>query len=376
MDSNGLALLAADIANAEAVRAVKRLQHAWGHYAEAGDHAAMADLFAREGRLLLPPAEASGRDAILALIRQAMGEPAPDRLDVRLLLSPVVSVAADGMSAKGRWHEIAMTGQYGANARWSGGIHENLYVLKDGVWKIGLLHYHPQYEGPYRDGWSNVSDNVPLVPYHFTPDSAGVPVPLQPLVREGPAPDRARLAARAQALVDEGLIHNLFAAYGQYLDRKLWDDVAELFTDNGALEIGGEGGWIGRADIRRGLERFGPVGLKHGELFDHLELMPVVTLAPDRRSAVLRGVEVRMLAVHGKSGAWGVGICDARFVKGADGKWRISALRIAPRMLADYAAGWDRDLPPLAASTAYPRHRGPRSASRIRCSGPGRRRSR
>ncbi len=90
--TTSLAVLEADIANQEAVRAVKRLQHVWGHYAEAGDFAAMADLFARDGRLSLPPEEAFGRAAILDLLRRTMAEGAvslaPDRLNLHLMLSP------------------------------------------------------------------------------------------------------------------------------------------------------------------------------------------------------------------------------------------------------------------------------------------------
>ncbi|MCW3835614.1 nuclear transport factor 2 family protein [Sphingomonas canadensis] len=358
---SGWAELAADLANAEAVRAVKRLQHVWGHYAEAGDLAALAELFARDGRLVLPPAEAQGRDAILALLGETMGQgdaaPGPGVLNVRLMMSPVVSIAADGLSAQGRWHEVAMTGRDGATARWSGGIHENLYVLEEGAWKIAALRYHPQYAGDYAEGWNNVSDAVPLVPFHFTPDSAGIPVPPEPGLDDGSDP--AALAARAQRLVDEGLIQNLQAAYGQYCDRKMWDDIADLFDADGMLEVAGEGAWSGPAAIRAGLELFGPAGLRHGEFFDHLQLMPVVTIAKDGTSAELRAIELQMLADHGGRGFWGIRIAEARLAK-AGGVWRFAALKLTPRLRADYALGWADGLEPLAGGVAgYPEARGP-----------------
>ncbi|MEV1128755.1 nuclear transport factor 2 family protein [Agromyces sp. NPDC049794] len=353
--------VAAGVADAAAVRAVKRLQHAWAHYAEAGDLTAMAELFSRGGRLVLPPREATGRTAIHALLVSVMGHGQPsyptDRLNVPLFFSPVITVSADGR-ARGRWHELAMTGRFGRRASWTGGIHENEYVLEDGVWKIAELHYHPQFAGSHADGWRNVSDAVPLVPFHFTPDDAGRPVVRNPPARGEDDVDPSTLAARAQSAVDESLIHNVIAAYGHYLDRKLWDDVADLFAEDGVLQYT-DHAWVGRHAIREGLEEFGPAGLRHGELFDHYQLMPVVTLAPDGSSAELRGIELQILGRHGVSGQWGVRISDARLRRVGE-RWVLASLRFSPRLLADHAIGWDRDLPGLAPnSTAYPHHPGP-----------------
>ena len=358
----GIRELAAGVADAGAVRAIKRLQHAWAHYLEAGDLAAAADLFSRDGRLVWPPREASGRDDILATLVSVMGHgqasyPA-DRLNIPLLFSPVITVEASGRRARGRWHEVALTGRFGRRASWTGGIHENAYVLEDGVWRISLLDYHPQFAGPHAEGWRNVSDAVPLVPFHFTPDGAGTPVAREPAARDDLGDDPGDVAARARAAVDESAAHTLLAAYGHYVDRKSWDDVADLFTEDAVLDLGDEP-WRGRFAIRAGLEGFGSPGLGHGELFDHVQLMPVVTLDPEGRRADVRGFELQFLARHGEYGRWGVRISEATLVRERGG-WRFSALRFSPRLLADHAIGWDRDLPPSSASTtAYPHHHGP-----------------
>lgn len=353
-----LSLLAGRVAAVEAVRAVKRLQHAWGHYADAGDIAAMADLFARDGRLVLPPRTATGRDDILALLAETMGgadaAAAADRLNIRLQLSPVVTVDPDGLTARGRWHELALTGRHGHDANWSGGIHENTYVREDGVWKIAQLRHHPQFAGTHEDGWRSVSDDVPLVPFHFTPDQAGTPVAAHP------AAEAARvepLAARAVRMVDESLVQNLVAAYGFYVDRRLWDDVGDLFTDDGVLQWGDET-WSGRSGIRLALEAVCPSGLRRGELFDHLQTMPIVEVAPDGRTARLRGLELQSIAAPGTDDRWGVRVCEGEFRRVGD-EWRIAALRFFPRLLADHARGWRDELPPRPeVATAYPESRG------------------
>src|SRR5204862_7051955 len=110
--------------------------------------------------------------------------------------------------------------------------------------------YFPQYSGPYETGWTNWGGgDLPIVPYHFTPDDAGVAV----MAPEGPAPaTRAtlpELAVRVRALNDEDTVRNLQSALGYYIDRKMWDDVVDMFTDDATAEIGGLGNYRGKDGI-------------------------------------------------------------------------------------------------------------------------------
>jgi hypothetical protein len=310
--------------------------------------------------------ETVGREAIAALLRNALGagEPtlAPDRLSVKLLMSPVVTIAPDGRTARGRWREVSMTGRHGETATWWGGELENEYVLEDGVWRIAVHHYYPFFRGPYETGWRNTAEVIPLAPYHYDPDGAGKPITPHAF---SAAPEtsereiRGRLAAaeaRLDALLDEGEVLNLQAAYGYYVDRRMLDDIADLFTENGSLEVCDQGTFKGRAAIRAGLEQQGPPGLREGQLNDHLQLDPVVVLAPDGRTASVRTIEVALTGQHGGQGFWGVDIVESRFVKDIE-TWKIESVRVVPRVLMDYAVGWAGDLPALPASdcpAAYP----------------------
>ncbi|TFV84114.1 nuclear transport factor 2 family protein [Microbacterium sp. dk485] len=347
--------LASDLGLLEAVRAVKRLQHTWGHYADAADFSAMADLFSTNGRLILGDERADGREAIRLLLVSAMGqgapEPRPDRLNVRLLMSPVVTVAADGRTARGRWHELALIGRQGVHATWSGGIQENEYVREDGVWKIRQIHHHPQFAGEHREGWHSVNEAVPLVPFHFTPDEAGTIIRKGNAAGAGQAPEPTETAARVRALRAETAVRNLLSAYGHYADRKLWDDIVDLFSEDGTLERDQQR-WSGAAEIRRGLEGCSPAGLQHGELHDHLELMPVVTVTPDGAGARVRAMELQLSARHGEFARWSVSVCDGEFYE-ADGRWRIRSMVFRTRLLADHAHGW-MNLPDEGPTTAYP----------------------
>src|SRR5690606_36481066 len=94
---------------------------------------------------------------------------------------------------------------------------------------------------------------------------------------------------------EEDQVRNLQNAYGYYVDRKMWDDVTDLFTADGVLEIANVGIYEGPDGVRRALERMGPAGLQHGELNDHMQLDMIVSIEPNGLEARARGIEWGML---------------------------------------------------------------------------------
>src|SRR5262249_53142986 len=156
-----------------------------------------------------------------------------------------------------------------------------------------------------------------LFPYHYTPDRAGTPIP--PVVpATTAAATLASLAARVKRLNDESAVLNLQNAYGFYFDRKMWDDVADLFTANGSMELEQEGVYVVTRSMRRALEQFGPQTLKEGELNDQLQLDPVVTVSTDGRTAKVRGMQLSMTGVNNVGARWGTSIFENTYVKEGD----------------------------------------------------------
>src|SRR6185295_9473410 len=82
--------------------------------------------------------------------------------------SPVLTLAADGRTARGRWREFWLIGRLGGSARWEQGSSENSYIKEAGVWKIARINYHPQTAGPYQTGWVTAGPAVDFVPFHYT----------------------------------------------------------------------------------------------------------------------------------------------------------------------------------------------------------------
>lgn len=334
--SQRLQRLQSRVAGEEAIRSIKRLQHAYTHYTEAAQPNEIAKLFARNASSPAGSVQALGGEG---------------QLNTVLFLSPVITLNPDGQSAKGRWHAIAMRGKYGESASWAGGIFENEYVLEAGAWKISREQYFSQYAGPYETGWHNVKnekgEQPRLVPYHYTPDRVGTPIPpdvpaAMPAVTPANLP---ALEARVTRLNDESAVLNLQSAYGFYTDRKMWDDVADLFTGNGTMELEQQGVYVGAKSIRRALEQSGPQTLKDGELNDQLQLDAIVTVANDGRSATARGMQISMTGVNNAGGRWGTSIFENAFVKEGD-VWKIASVHVYPRLKTDYAKGWARDAQP------------------------------
>ncbi len=333
--------LARDVEHAEGIRAAKNLQYAYAQYGQAGLWSEIGKLFAAKGEAVFGRDGVKGPAAIARYLRGRYGDGkdgvSKGGLHVQFQLAPIVNLSADGKTAQGRWHELALLGAGPGDAHWAGGILEITYVKENGVWKIARLEYHPMFAGSYADGWRNVEADLKIVPYHYTAQSAGIPVP--PLV-DAPLPGKAREAdvlARIAALNDEDKVRNLQNAYGYYVDRKMWSDITDLFTADGVLEIAGQGIYENPAGIARALEIAGPQGLAHGEINDHLQLDEQVQIKGNE--ARIRGLEFGMLGMNHARGYLSVTVFENRFVK-QDGVWRIREMRLFPNMKTDYAQGW------------------------------------
>ena len=103
-------------------------------------------------------------------------------------------------------------------------------------------------------------------PFHFDASRVGkpildVPSPV-PTARHPPrharhAGRRAwRISPRAPSASDDEIaVTNLQHAYGYYVDRKMWDDVADLFATDGTMEIGLQGVYAGQHEHPSRAER-------------------------------------------------------------------------------------------------------------------------
>lgn len=177
----------------------------------------------------------------------------------------------------------------------------------------------------------------------------------------GPSPEEAarvsalaeRIAAleqRKERIEDVNAIERLQAAYGYYVDRALWDDVANLFADDGTIEIGLDGVYVGKERVREYLQTLGGgrQGLVDGELNEHLQVMPVITLAPDGLTAKARWRAIVLTGRLGGDAFWGEGPYENEYVK-EGGVWKIKTLHWYQALYVPYEGGWQTNADPTGA---------------------------
>ncbi len=170
---------------------------------------------------------------------------------------------------------------------------------------------------------------------------------------------------RLGILEDTQDIRNLHHAYGYYIDKCLYEDVVDLFADDGEVHFAG-GIYRGKEEgVRRlyvggFLQDFtgGKPGPVYGFLLDHLQMQDVIHVAPDRRTAKARFRCFMQAGAHETSPSakaareqgqspmrwWEGGIYENTYVK-EDGVWKIQVLNYNPLWYADYETGWGNTRP-------------------------------
>ena len=178
------------------------------------------------------------------------------------------------------------------------------------------------------------------------------------------------LTVRVEKLEGTRAVKKLQRAFGYYVDRGLWGEAADLFADDGTIEIGNDGVYVGKARIREYLERLhgGQEGLIYGQLNEWVTLQPAVFIARDGRSATARWRDHGMLGQYKKHAEWRDGIYENTYVK-EGGVWKLKSLHLYVNFVAPYEKGWARlkpgeGLAQSEASKAFPPDREPSASYR------------
>ncbi|KAH8893462.1 hypothetical protein GQ53DRAFT_860609 [Thozetella sp. PMI_491] len=360
--------IARDLQAVESVRVIKDVTSTYAQLAQVGRWEQMASLFSEDGLIQWDRSIAKGQVAIERWLKTESGDMDglnPGSLSAMVLANPLVNLASDSKSAKARYNGWWFQGDGKGKTRLQGGIYENEYKLGDDGWKISLLRYYPLYNGTYVEGWHNPGgQSLGNVPYHFTSDESGIPIP--PPTGSAPKTDLTPedLARRIAMLNDEDEVRNVQHAYGYYVDRRMWADVVDLFpTGNASFQIDKFGTFTERSGIRQGLEKWmGPEGLSQGVLNDRLIFNTMVHIHPrpmenGNQQALTRGLEIGIVGdANNTAGAWQFNLFYNRFIK-EDGIWKLKDVRISPLVVANYSTGWvsgstspliaEKDLPPF-----------------------------
>lgn len=387
------------VTRAEDVREIKKLQRAYGYYADRGLWDELAKLFADDATANYPSGGFDGNASIRSMFVQNLGQGKPGLAEGRIynhtILQPVVDLAPDGATATGRWRVLGMLGRLGGTATWADSLYRFDYVKLSGRWRIKALTAYAGSGGSYENGWtlpeprppgaadtSPVRFNLPhpadrpwidpceadvsvcVVPFPYANRGtlrapAEVSAMVNPSRPGGDAARAADLVRRARRLADEQAVMNLQHAYGYALDRGLWDQLAAMFAPDGTREVGQGGVYVGRKRIRASMELTGPKGLREGQLNDHLQFETIVDVAPDGRTAKGRVFELGFVGGGGVPARLVQNVQENGYVRSGD-RWLIQSAHHYTILITDYDQGWAKSaLPARAVSASLPPDRPP-----------------
>lgn len=336
--------LAQDVTNVESIRTIKNVQKQLSHLAQFGQWQSISQLFTPNSTFIWGNITISGASSAaqwFKTVSGAMDGIQPGSLNTLIAENPVISLGANGRTAQGRWNGIWFQGDGKGNTRIQGGIYENQYALTDGGWRISLLKYYPMYEGSYEDGWQNVDGKgIPLIPYHFSAASSGLPIPLMDETVPAYNGTMNHLAVRIKRMNDEDEVRNLMHTHGYYVDRRMWTDVVDLHTTNTTVRLTNGTIYTGKAGVRTVLERMGPEGLTQGINNDHPIFDMIVEVQSNGMEATVRGIEIAMVGnANTHAASWEFNVFRNRMVKEA-GIWKVQHVDMTPLVVADYYKGW------------------------------------
>lgn len=169
----------------------------------------------------------------------------------------------------------------------------------------------------------------------------------------------AALERRIARLEDGHAVKCLQYKYGYYLDKCLYDEVVDLFAEDGAVHFMG-GAYKGKAGVRRlYCGRFrasftkGHNGPLPGFLLDHPQFQDIVDVAEDGLSALGRFRVLMQAGTHDSKCDrnphlpiqwWEAGIYENTYVKD-NGVWKIKLLNYNLFWQADFETGWAHHKP-------------------------------
>lgn len=162
------------------------------------------------------------------------------------------------------------------------------------------------------------------------------------------------LTTRVGMLEDAAAIRRLHFAYGYYIDLCRYDEVVQLFAENGEV-VFLSGIYRGRESIARLYKGWfqafftqGRPGPEYGFLLDHFQMQDIITVAPDRKTAKARFRALLAGGSHESRPYKPPGLPDQFYEAGVyendyvreDGVWKIRRLDYVLQWQAEYEKGW------------------------------------
>ena len=182
------------ISELEDIDQIKRLENIYGYYLDNAKWDEIADLFSESSSVEIASTGVFlGKKGVRRFFKDAMGRGGKPRpgwwMHVAHQIQPVIDVALDGKTAKGRWQGLlclALRINHVTRAIWGQGVYTNDFVKEDGKWLFQKMHFHMNFHTPYEEGWVKnpvipelemqmAKPDAPSTEYHPYPSGYTVP---------------------------------------------------------------------------------------------------------------------------------------------------------------------------------------------------------
>jgi hypothetical protein len=169
------------------------------------------------------------------------------------------------------------------------------------------------------------------------------------------------LETRVTRLEDANQIERVQRTYGYFVDKGLWHHLADLFSEDATLEIGGRGVFVGRQRVLEYMVTAFKDIVREGGIQNHMQFQQITDIDPDGLNGYARSRAFVM------AGGWGLPLYENAYVK-ENGVWKISRLT-GPFTMYTGWDGWHKsatpntrpdsfmpppDLPPSVVYLTYP----------------------
>lgn len=185
-----LAELRRSLTRLEDIHAVRTLHFKYGYYIDVCLYEEAAELFAEDSTFYILNGVWRGKESVRrcytgwmrSLFTEGTDGPSYGFLLDHFMGQDIVEISDDGLTARGRFRCLMQAGSHETKERkippfdgqmWEGGIHENVYVKEDGVWKIKVLNYNMLWQADFDEGWARVVNRLPSLERTFPEDPLG-----------------------------------------------------------------------------------------------------------------------------------------------------------------------------------------------------------
>lgn len=185
-----VAALRRDMTRLEDIHAIRTLHFKYGYFIDQCRYDETVDLFAEDGEVYFLNGIYHGKAGIRRLycdwfremFTHGVNGPIDGFLLDHVLSQDIVTIADDGKTAWLRGRCVMYAGYHESRESlvpdmprscWEAGIHENVYVKEDGVWKIKLLDYNLLWQADYDKGWGRSEVHLKPLTKTFPEDPHG-----------------------------------------------------------------------------------------------------------------------------------------------------------------------------------------------------------